>query len=275
MTHEVLERKPNFWRRRLARALNQPIWWAKGTRVLLVAIPKCGTHVVRELLFNVGLVPKREILQNEQATADDLRLALDHSRGFATVGHIVGSPAMLDAVARSRAAVVFIIRDPRGYAVSLLYHIRRNADHALYAHFRDHVHDNDDGLMIVIRGINLGAQGYLPDVNTFFHWYLPWTSCPQAYITRFEDLIGPAGGGSAEAQRRETRNILEHIGYWLRWESLVAAHARRLFTAASPTFRSGQIDDWKRHFTERHKVAFKEVAGQLLIELGYERGLDW
>lgn len=40
-------------------------------------------------------------------------------------------------------------------------------------------------------------------------------------------------------------------------------------------WRKGISGDWRNHFTEDDKRLFKAVAGSLLVELGYERGLDW
>jgi hypothetical protein len=43
----------------------------------------------------------------------------------------------------------------------------------------------------------------------------------------------------------------------------------------SHTFRSGKTGGWREHFTEEHKTLFKEVAGELLVKLGYEKSNDW
>jgi sulfotransferase 6B1 len=43
----------------------------------------------------------------------------------------------------------------------------------------------------------------------------------------------------------------------------------------SPTFRKGQAGIWKKEFDEEIKNHFKNVAGGLLIELGYEKDYDW
>lgn len=40
-------------------------------------------------------------------------------------------------------------------------------------------------------------------------------------------------------------------------------------------FRKGIIGDWKNKFSEKDKRSFKEIAGYLLIELGYEKNFDW
>jgi hypothetical protein len=43
----------------------------------------------------------------------------------------------------------------------------------------------------------------------------------------------------------------------------------------SHTFRAGKTGGWKEHFTPEHKALFKEVAGDLLVQLGYEQDNDW
>ena len=41
------------------------------------------------------------------------------------------------------------------------------------------------------------------------------------------------------------------------------------------TFRTGQIGSWKYYFNKKHKKVFKKIAGQLLIDLGYEKDFEW
>ena len=40
-------------------------------------------------------------------------------------------------------------------------------------------------------------------------------------------------------------------------------------------YRKGIAGDWKNHFNEENKRIFKEIAGDLLIQLGYEKDFDW
>jgi hypothetical protein len=40
-------------------------------------------------------------------------------------------------------------------------------------------------------------------------------------------------------------------------------------------YRKGVAGDWKNHFTEEDKRAFKALAGDMLIRLGYEKDLSW
>ena len=43
----------------------------------------------------------------------------------------------------------------------------------------------------------------------------------------------------------------------------------------SPTFRSGKTGEWKKYFNDEHKNLFKDVAGDLLVQLGYEKDDNW
>lgn len=43
----------------------------------------------------------------------------------------------------------------------------------------------------------------------------------------------------------------------------------------SSFYRKGIAGDWKNYFTERDKQIFKEEAGDLLIQLGYEKDYNW
>jgi hypothetical protein len=43
----------------------------------------------------------------------------------------------------------------------------------------------------------------------------------------------------------------------------------------SHTFRSGKTGGWREQFTEEHKALFKDIAGDLLVRLGYEKSNDW
>jgi hypothetical protein len=40
-------------------------------------------------------------------------------------------------------------------------------------------------------------------------------------------------------------------------------------------FRKGLAGDWKNHFNEQHKKRFKEIYGDLVVKLGYERDNSW
>jgi len=89
---------------------------------------------------------------------------------------------------------------------------------------------------------------------------------------RFEDLL--------HDRERVIGRMLDHFqtnGYQLALnrEETIEALIRCIDPAQSPTFREGQTGSWRKHFTDAHKALFKEVAGDLFAQLGYEEDAAW
>ena len=112
----------------------------------------------------------------------------------------------------------------------------------------------------------------LNNVKQHYDAYLPWKDHPAIYTTTFEKIVGPRGGGTEIEQLQEIKNIAHHLGLFIDNEEAKKI-AGQLF-GSSDTFREGQIGSHKKHFTSRQKKLFKEIAGTLLIQLGYEQNLD-
>ena len=45
--------------------------------------------------------------------------------------------------------------------------------------------------------------------------------------------------------------------------------------APSQFLRKGVVGDWQNYFTSENKERFKSIAGELLVDLGYTKSLDW
>jgi hypothetical protein len=94
---------------------------------------------------------------------------------------------------------------------------------------------------------------------------------------RYEDLLERPVG---EAQR-----LLEFLGADSSEEMAMRCVKRAGFERrtdrkrgeedSSSRFRKGVAGDWKSVFTKEDKRIFKETAGNLLIELGYEKDANW
>jgi hypothetical protein len=89
---------------------------------------------------------------------------------------------------------------------------------------------------------------------------------------RFEDFI----------QRREATlgsmlDQVEKTGYKMPTarDRAIAILTDAIQPKQSRTFRSGKAGGWREHFTDEHKRLFKDVAGDLLVRLGYEKNNDW
>ena len=95
---------------------------------------------------------------------------------------------------------------------------------------------------------------------------------------RYEDLL--------ENTEKEVRRLLEFLGAESNDKVVQRCVQKASFERLSKGrqrgeedstsfFRKGIAGDWKNVFTERDKQIFKEEAGDLLIELGYEKDGDW
>ncbi|GAA2428741.1 hypothetical protein GCM10010191_47370 [Actinomadura vinacea] len=88
---------------------------------------------------------------------------------------------------------------------------------------------------------------------------------PNVYATSFEDLVGPEGGGSAEAQLRATAGLIEFLGADAAPEDV----ARNLFNRDAFTFFKGQVGGWKEVYTDEHRRIADKRFAEVLPLYGY------
>lgn len=269
-------------------------------RVFCNSLPKAGTHLLLRCVTlmpglvweDVGLrgawlgeqyqiesVPGTDsilvgLARPAWVRADDLARVLRRlGPGEVTGGHMPYSASFADLLRREGIRSLLILRDPRDVVVSLMYHLRARPRKRPGGYLASALRSDEEGLRVCIEG-TAGVSGRaFPGIAQRLGVFLPWLAVPEVYATRFEKLIGPQGSGGEEDQEIEIRNIAQHLGLSLTSEQ-VRKVASGLF-GRGLTFRRGQIASWKDHFQEEHKAAFKRLAGQHLIEMGYERDLNW
>lgn len=171
---------------------------------------------------------------------------------------------------------VLLLRDPRDVVVSHVKFVMRQRRHFHHRYYTQALHTDHDRLMAAIRGFvpDYGNGPPMPSIRETYHGYLAWRDRPTTLVTHFEFLVGPAGGGDEQRQYAEIRRIGEFLGRPLS-TSAAASIADRMYSTKSLTYRKGVTGDWRNHFSPEHIDAFKEVAGDLLIQLGYEQDLRW
>ncbi|WP_145272368.1 hypothetical protein [Tautonia plasticadhaerens] len=67
---------------------------------------------------------------------------------------------------------------------------------------------DEDRLLAVIEG----RDRFLRPFSYHLDYGAGWVDDPDTLIVRFEDLIGPSGGGDADTQVREVARISEFVG---------------------------------------------------------------
>jgi hypothetical protein len=271
-------------------------------RVVANSVPKSGTHLLARLLVLLGLEPvdfggvrphlvsgrfplARRLLRGrgpEKVTVGVVsprqisrrwlarRLAKVPDGGFVTA-HCLYTPELAGLFREVGMRTVCILRDPRDVAVSQMYHIKQRKQHFAHEAFLALPSDRER-LLVSIRGGRLGGRELL-SLDERYRRFSGWGRDEGAAVVKFEDLVGPKGGGSAEAQRRAVRRVAGHLG--LSADERTARSVGENLFGEGRTFRKGQIGGWREEFSPEHARAAGEVAGSLLVELGYEAGPDW
>jgi len=268
----------------LYQVLARAMIFGSSPRVLANSIPKAGTHVLTSMLPKLPRMMRsgrhyafpRFALPGSEPDWKLVEHALSSvNRGQFATAHFPYRPELSLVLQRLGYRTVFILRDPRDVVVSNAFYITRSKRHHRYERFNRDFADMGDRIMACITGLPSDETGpALDSIGERLRQYLPWRDEPTTYASRFESLIGPSGGGTVEQQRHEIEAIARHVERQLSPDQ-VDRVARSLWSPRSSTFRRGEIGDWKNHFGDSHKVAFKQHAGRELIALGYEADDDW
>jgi hypothetical protein len=242
--------------------------------MLINCIPKTGTHLVGLCLTKI--TGKRHLLSGGIPDSEKLN-EFSADNFFST--HTKYTKQHAREIEKNNYRCFFILRDFRDQVVSFAFWVlKRKQEWPGLQNL-----EFDDLLMELIER---GAPVYshfgpredhaifsLQGIDKFYRPYFAWMNHPAYYTVRFENLIGPQGGGTLEAQLQEIKNIARHIGVHLTHDQAQKI-ADELF-GGTWTFREGKIGDWKNYFKPRHIEAFKKRAGKLLITYGYETSLNW
>lgn len=182
--------------------------------------------------------------------------------------HCAYTPELAGLVADQGMRAVCMLRDPRDTVVSFLHYVKRRPKHPLHEEYIRLPNDHER-LMFAIRGGRLGDHILLP-LDERFRNFVGWEREAGAAMVKFEDLVGPKGGGSTEAQRSAIERVAGYLDVSLDEERTLSI-ADSLY-GSGRTFRKGKSGGWRDEFSEEHVRAVEEVAGELLVDLGYETG---
>jgi hypothetical protein len=193
--------------------------------------------------------------------------------GEIAVGHVHATPENTSALVRPGVVNYFLYRDPRDVVVSHAHWItNKDAKPRLHRYYREVLDTLEERITMSILGVPDDALEFT-NIRARFEPYLGWLELDQVMSIRFEDLI--------HGRERVIGQILDHFSQFggcqlsLPRREAIEALTRCIDPAKSLTFREGKTGGWRKHFTDEHKALFKEVAGDLLIRLGYEEDKDW
>ncbi|MFL7869831.1 MAG: sulfotransferase domain-containing protein [Anaerolineales bacterium] len=244
--------------------------------------PKSGSHLLWQILNGftrimpyayVAAEPIRTIRQDGGRRTVD-RVAADLRRvprGVIGWGYVEATPENVAVLCQPGRVNYFIYRDPRDMLVSQVFFATdMHEEHGMHAFYKS-LPDFGERLKVAITGLDRDGLKMV-SVKQRYEGVFQWLEQPGVMCIRFEDLID---------ERDITLNAMldevEKTGYQIPTsrEKSLAILIEAIQPKKSHTFRSGKTGGWREYFTDEHKSLFKEVAGDLLVRLGYEESEDW
>lgn len=253
-----------------------------GPAIFGNAKPKSGSHLLLQVLNGLCQIapyayveeePIRTMRQDGKRWRDDEILAALQAipKGVIGWGYLDAKPANVEFLCQPDRVNYFIYRDPRDLLVSQVYFATEmREEHGMHAYYQS-LPDLGARLKVAITGVDRDGL-HMVSVRERYAGVFKWLEQPGVMCIRFEDLIE-----NRDATLTAMLDHVEKTGYKIptpREESLPIL-AEAIQPKKSHTFRSGKTGGWRAHFTDEHKALFNEVAGDLLVRLGYEKSNDW
>jgi hypothetical protein len=258
-----------------------------GWPVLMAnSFPKSGSHLLDQVLMGFSRVapfsPHVPLpfvsYDGESGKKRSVQDALNYVNALrpldVTSTHLLAWPEVVQAVCTPKFLPYIIFRDPRDVVVSHVFYVTEmEKNHAHSKYYNENLKNFDERLKVSIIGRpDTGIEIDFPDIARRFEQYKGWLDQPQVLVVLYEDLI---------LNRRATLGrVVDHFLQRVNTlpnsrDEIIEQLEANIDPKRSPTFRSGKTGEWKKYFKDDHKKSFKDVAGDLLVRLGYERDNNW
>ena len=246
------------------------------------AKPKSGSHLLLQILNGLCRIapyafvasdPIRTITKGGRRRSQEEILAdlRQLRRGMIGWGYLEPTRENITFLCQSSRVNYFIYRDPRDTLVShVFFATDMHEEHGMHAYYKS-LPGIGERLKVAISGIDRNGM-YMVNVRQRYEAVFKWREQPGVMCIRFEDLID-----NRDATLQAMLDQIEKTGYRfiLSREKAVATLVEAIQPRKSHTFRLGKTGGWREYFTNEHKELFKDVAGDLLIRLGYEQDNNW
>jgi sulfotransferase 6B1 len=199
----------------------------------------------------------------------DLNQFLPGDTGY---GHLHARPEIVSALCQPDWCTYFILRDPRDIVVSHVFYVTDiEPSHVHHEYYANELKSFDERLRTSILG-RPNTENPFPDIKGRFDPFLGWISQSAICCLKYEDAIArPVDVIGTILDHAVSRGLRLRVTR----DQSIQLIADQLDPHRSPTFRQGKTGGWRKHFTPEITHLFKQVAGDLLIQLGYEQDLDW
>jgi len=250
--------------------------------LLGISFPKSGTHLLDQILLGFSKVaPYAKRLHSFYAEYEG-ESGVKRTPGQALAwlaslrpcdvasAHLFARPEAVARVCSPKFISYFIFRDPRDVVVSHVFYITEMESRHVHHEYYQSLPDFDSRLKVSILG-RADTNIEFPNIAERFTPYLDWLNHPEVLTIHFEDLIHDRAATLTRIIDHFLAQVPLHTSRQLILDSLESS----INPSRSPTFRSGKTGEWEKYFTGEHKKIFKDVAGNLLVKLGYEKDNAW
>ena len=244
--------------------------------------PKSGSHLLLQILNGfpqiapykyveadpIRTIEKEGRRRKEEEILSELKSV---SSGVIGWGYLEATPENIAFLCQPDRVNYFMYRDPRDMLVSQVFFATdMHEEHGMHEYYNS-LPDFNERLKVAITGIDRGGL-HMVSVKQRYEGVFQWLEQKHVMCVRFEGMID-----NRDATLNAMLDEVESTGYKIPTprEKALRVLVDAIQPKKSHTFRSGKTGGWKQYFTDEHKKLFVEVAGDLLVKLGYETNNNW
>lgn len=267
-------------------------------RIIVNSFPKSGTHLLAKLIKELGFIDLPVMLLNnnyldyrkpgnwdtwkplrnsgltefsnpsrtEESTAVSLRRIRP---GQVCTSHLQYSRFVKSQIRLIKIKHLFIIRDIRDCIISQQdWRMDLKAhDHLPSWYFYLNALENETDR---IQAVMEGRDRFLEPYSYHLKYGWGWLDDPAVHLVRYENLIGPRGGGSSEKQKNEIKGIVRFLEGSIS-DREIEIIAENLWGGKTRTMKHGKSSYWKNKFDNTLDQNFWQHYGSYMKKLGYPR----
>lgn len=250
--------------------------------VIANSFPKSGTHLLLQILealpcvTNYGtFITTMPALRYRELSQERLKRSITNIVPSEIIpAHLFYAPVYDDELVKRNCVHFFIYRDLRDVVISEAYYLTyQYRIHRMHSYYAKSLANMEDRILTAILGVTEPGFPYdYPNIAKRFARYQGWLKSSHVFPVKFEDLVS---GQLNATLCCIVKFFAEHCAAEFDIDEVSERLASNINPANSPTFREGKVGGWKNMFTEKHKEHMKSIAGELLIQLDYEKDMNW
>ncbi|MBL8089808.1 MAG: sulfotransferase domain-containing protein [Anaerolineales bacterium] len=245
--------------------------------IFIAGLPKSGTTWLAQLMQEVPGYQPAYVYDPDECSSlhnicNDIFSYIPKNGHYIMKLHTHYSPENMQVLDKFNINPIIMYRDLRDQCVSRYFHALNDPTHRHYALYN--TLSKEEGMT---HNLEISLEYYLSWIE---NWLSQIKKQPNRfYEVRYETLRADPSGTLAgvlsfygiQLSNEQVEQIVQKIASQTKFDLKQNFQKRQ----NKSTARKGIVGDWRNHFSERHVQYFKEKCGQHLIDVGYEKDLNW